>query len=276
MAVDYRIRFYYQGSLEGLASGGLVLSARGLKRGAASDRSVPREAVTDFFDTLAQSVEEVCPVGRRLPEDQEREFARYCIVLALFEEVFRAGTRIRSPLFEPQPKQTLLALLDIAQSHWITDLCQLSWLYFDRFEHWLRRPNVLNPTFAGSRDVGGADADLIVDGCLVDIKTTVQTKLSSEWLYQLIGYTLLDYEDAYQIREVALYLARQGILLHWTVPELLLGMSENAITSLDVLRDPFKCAVQQVMERKPLPFNAGACTPSQAASAPNCCIGDAT
>ena len=39
---------------------------------------------------------------------------------------------------------------------------------------------------AGSHDVGGTDADLIVDTCLIDNKSTKNPRLDKWWLYQLL------------------------------------------------------------------------------------------
>ncbi len=51
---------------------------------------------------------------------------------------------------------------------------------------------VLNPTFGvGSELVGGADADLLVDNLLLDVKTTKEASLSQEYYNQLIGYYIL-------------------------------------------------------------------------------------
>ena len=51
---------------------------------------------------------------------------------------------------------------------------------------------MLNPTFGeGSRLVGGADADLLIDDALIDIKTTKSLKLSRDYFNQLIGYYTL-------------------------------------------------------------------------------------
>lgn len=50
----------------------------------------------------------------------------------------------------------------------------------------------LNPTFnTASPLVGGADADVILDSQLIDIKTTKDIKLDKHYLYQLVGYYLL-------------------------------------------------------------------------------------
>jgi hypothetical protein len=183
------------------------------------------------------------PVGRRLDRSSEELLARYCIVLALFEQLFRAGRSAaeRSPLFLPTPKTTLADLLAIAHEGWIDDLCSLSWAFYDHRGDLLNcREFVLNPTFDGSGDIGGADADLIVDGCLIDIKATIKPRVDSEWLYQLLGYTLLDYGDCHHITDVGIYLARQHVLLRWPLHELVSVMSNGQALSLGELRSRFE------------------------------------
>ena len=46
----------------------------------------------------------------------------------------------------------------------------------------------LNPVFKTSALVGGADADLIIDRTLIDIKTTKKPELQREHFNQLMGY----------------------------------------------------------------------------------------
>lgn len=51
---------------------------------------------------------------------------------------------------------------------------------------------LLNPTFGeASRLVGGADADLVIDDAIVDIKTTKNLRLARDHFNQLIGYFVL-------------------------------------------------------------------------------------
>jgi len=51
---------------------------------------------------------------------------------------------------------------------------------------------VLNPTFGeASVLVGGADADLVIDDTLIDIKTTKALKLSRAYVNEIIGYYIL-------------------------------------------------------------------------------------
>lgn len=81
-----------------------------------------------------------------------------------------------------------------------------------------------NPTFgAGSILVGGADADLIIDNTLIDIKATKNLKLEREHLNQVLGYYILsliggvnDNPSDRPIENIGLYFARHGEL--WTVP----------------------------------------------------------
>ncbi len=90
-------------------------------------------------------------------------------------------------------------------------------------------PLWLGPVFDGSQWVA-ADADLIAAGLLIDVKTGAGTKrkdgsryngLDKQTLYQLLGYLLFDFSDAYGIREVGLYAARYGQLTTWPVVDLL-------------------------------------------------------
>ena len=51
---------------------------------------------------------------------------------------------------------------------------------------------LLNPAFGeASRLVGGADADLLIDDTLIDIKTTKKLQLQRDYFNQLIGYFVL-------------------------------------------------------------------------------------
>lgn len=78
---------------------------------------------------------------------------------------------------------------------------------------------LLNPTFGeGSELVGGADADLIIDGKLIDIKTTVKLEFTRENYNQLVGYYILSKLgqipgfDGRKITEMGIYYSRYGIL----------------------------------------------------------------
>ena len=72
---------------------------------------------------------------------------------------------------------------------------------------------VSNPVLGNPDRNIGADGDLILDDCLVDIKATVNPKVSQAMLHQVVRYSLLDREDRFSIRKTGLYMARQGHIL---------------------------------------------------------------
>lgn len=97
----------------------------------------------------------------------------------------------------------------------------------------IKKKCFLNPTFGkGSLMVGGADADIILDDTLIDIKVTKHLKLEREYLNQLIGYYILalvgginNEHKGTLIKKVGVYFARHGIL--WTVPLSYFGNSKK-------------------------------------------------
>ena len=96
---------------------------------------------------------------------------------------------------------------------------------------------VLNPTFGeGSRIVGGADADIIIDNTLIDIKTTMNLKLRREWFHQIIGYYILSriggidgVSPKHKINKLGFYFSRYGELYTITVKTLI---NERKLSSL--------------------------------------------
>ena len=87
---------------------------------------------------------------------------------------------------------------------------------------------LLNPTFGdASREVGGADADFIIDGCLVDIKTTKSAKFTRNQFNQLIGYYILhdiggiDGDYNLTITTLGVYYSRYGELCTFPVAPLI-------------------------------------------------------
>jgi len=145
----------------------------------------------------------------------------------------------------PAVKRNVEELLAIPQVVELDDLGALFALFYDRCHDLLSRPHVLNPTFAGSLDVGGADADFIVDGCLIDMKATISSQIRADFLYQLAGYLLLDYHDAYHITSVGIYMVRQGLLLKWDVSAFLQKLTGDDHTSLGTLRREFQILCQK-------------------------------
>jgi hypothetical protein len=205
-----------------------------------------------FLPALEEWLQRHRPETRRLSISDERELARFCYVLALFEEFYRAGVQIRSPLYAVSSGVAVDRLLAIATPACVEDLPSLSCLFQERCGLLLDRPSVLNPTFVGSLSIGGADADLIVDGCLLEIKTTVTPSLSREVLYQLVGYVLLDFLNEYEIHSLGVYFSRQGRLVTWRLHELLEELAGEAV-DISSTRQEFRALLSKTMTDRAAP-----------------------
>jgi hypothetical protein len=118
----------------------------------------------------------------------------------------------------------------------------------------LTEPLHLGPTFVGSRDVGGADADVIAGRLLLEWKATLGPRRQSDsrrycsldliTLQQLLGYLLLDYQDEYAIDTLGLYAARYAYLVTWPAAELL-GELAGGPVDLAQLRAGFQEAAKR-------------------------------
>lgn len=257
-AVDHRIRYYLGPVREAGAvhHGARMLEGRMMRGTLGTDPEELdalaigaegfRNSVPAFFAGLEEDLSLLRPwqEPRRLGPEDEASLCRCCAVLALFEQVFRTGgVSPGSPLAEPGPARTADELLARVPDAWVEDLQKLSWAFLDSQGELVRgaRETALGPTFDGSLDVGGADADMILDGLLVDVKTTTTPKIAADMLHQLLGYVLLDYSDRHAVREVAIYLSRQRRLVRWPLDRLLENL--GAPGGLPELRTAFASAV---------------------------------
>lgn len=128
-----------------------------------------------------------------------------CCVLAFFEQVFRA--RVLTVLEEPlrahgNDLPALVSALVPAVTR--NDVLAVARAAVDDHAD-LRTATALaiGPMLEQSVALGGADADLICDGTLIDLKASSQAKLvGRDELYQLVGYLLADTPDLYRITHV--------------------------------------------------------------------------
>lgn len=86
---------------------------------------------------------------------------------------------------------------------------------------------LLNPTFGEASElVGGADADLVIDNMLIDIKTTMQLEFKRDHFNELIGYYTLykiggipDAPVEPNIENLGIYYSRYGELYTFPVTD---------------------------------------------------------
>lgn len=193
-----------------------------------------------FFTAVDQRIAIIEPVGRVLSEADERELDAICWALALFEEVFRYGAIWdASPLTRLVMEGSAEDVLRLVPEACVADLAAVSQRMISELGEQLRRPAILNPTFALSEAIGGSDADLVIDGCLTEIKCTINPGLDPEWFRQLLGYVLLDADDACALDRVGFLLPRQAVLVSWPLDGLLKAMIGPNHRSLAELRAEF-------------------------------------
>ncbi|MGK5544979.1 UvrD-helicase domain-containing protein [Streptomyces sp. URMC 127] len=221
-AIDYRLRLSLGGRL-GLAvvAGVMLLDDTGPLRGAPARGS--RKALHTAGRELLATVDTYLADPGSLDENA---LIRLCFVAGFFEDIARTGEIRRfNMLSSATPATTLADLTAAVPEYVVTDIDQQKRLAdapFAAFRALPQKARVCGPVFAGSGDIGGADADYILGGLLLDCKATKDPRrLGREEIYQLAGYLLLDYDDQFGIDQVGLYLSRQGGLITWDVADFL-------------------------------------------------------
>lgn len=191
----------------------------------------------------------------KAPTQESRLFlARYCYVLALYEQCFRALFTEEWPIVRLGANATLEELIATAPESVFTDIDFMADLFITTQQEMLTASSVvLNPSFGiSSFQLGGADADLILDGRLIDIKTKKNASVDLADLWQLLGYALSDYDDEYQIREVGIYFSRHGLQIAWSL-DVLMDLMAGMPKSLPDVRKRFSEVLSRISPiRKPL------------------------
>ena len=258
MAIDYRIRYHFAitDPRELVAFPGALLVA-GRPHPLGTEWSIPERfqltevCVAGFLGALGRTLSEIAPHKRRLTDAEERTLAPFCLVLAALEAVRRGGTRAwPPPYFGDTLPQSAADLLASVPDEWVEDAACLGTAFSARYPEWQGANAELNPEFAGSADIDGADADLIADGCLWEIKTTKRQGGQGAWLHQLLGYALLDYEDQYAIERVGLLLPRHNTQVSWPIRDLIAAMSGWSDLELADLRERFRSVCEGVREEQ--------------------------
>ncbi len=221
-AIDYRLRL-----LLGWLPGDPVRAGIEITGSPFPLRGAPAGPARAALHTAGQHLLTVLKgylAGRtRLTEDQ---VCQLCFVAASYEDVYRTGEVRRYSLLTGASPQTRLRDLTAAVPDYVAADLQrqlaLASPVFERFRALPAHRVICGPVFTGSADIGGADADFIIGGLLLDCKATVSPfRLGNAEINQLAGYLLLDYDDQYGIDRVGLYLSRQGTAVTWKVAEFL-------------------------------------------------------
>lgn len=188
-------------------------------------------------ETLAGRPPAVCD------HEGRRRLARCCLLLGVYEEAARVTVSREHPTMTLPllPGWDQLAGVVADHGDLVDDLLALIQVAEDNLPG-LVDPDghrvVLNPTL-GAVDTVAADADLVVDECLLDLKTTSSPGFRRDYLFQLLGYVLLDIDNALNLSAVGIYRARFGDLLTWELDELLQQLCARPV-DLSALREEFR------------------------------------
>ena len=149
------------------------------------------------------------------------QLASACWALALLTEMFRNPmAAMRGPLERFQGHRASAGeLLGLASPAALGQLAAFREVFASTLLPQLaHRPGrwVLGPGFTGSALIK-ADADLIAAGLLLDLKTDSKLSLGVTTMFQVIGYALLDFDDAYQLTEAGTFSARYAYLATWDI-----------------------------------------------------------
>jgi hypothetical protein len=189
-------------------------------------------ALARFFSNLDTLASKLSPAGQVLEEEDERLLSTYCVVLGQIESVYRTRGRWLPhlpPAEKGRARPGAEPLLQLAPDAVVEDVVNLSRSSSDAMSPLIpyvangSLPYYPNPVFAGSNAIGGADADFIIATTIFELKTTKTLDAAAvrNALLQLLGYSLLDYDDEYGIRRVGVYFTRHGWVKAWPLWELL-------------------------------------------------------
>ncbi|MFD7626766.1 UvrD-helicase domain-containing protein [Streptomyces sp. NPDC059851] len=223
-AIDYRIRLHLGGRPGPAVDAGVMLLGDDVPL-----RGAPGPEARKALHTAGVELLAAVDAGGRSSADLNR----LCFVAAFFEDVARTGeVRRFSPLGAATPDTGLDDLTAAVPQYAVDDIDQQMRLAYGPFAPFRALPpaaRVCGPVFAGSEDIGGADGDFVLGGCLLDCKATKDPRrLGREEVYQLAGYLLLDYDDRFGIDRVGLYLSRQGGMITWGAADFLRRLGATA------------------------------------------------
>jgi len=169
--------------------------------------------------------------------DQTDDFYRAVWALAQLTECWRSiHAYVASPLagliygLDEIPVDKVLAL---APADGIRQLRELRALAEEKLLPHLEQPLYIGPRFWTDNFIK-ADADLISNGTLIDLKVMLGTlnkrrervpTIPDLAVRQLLGYTLLDSNHDYKLHSVAIYSARYGDFITWPLDEYLNTLS---------------------------------------------------
>lgn len=224
----------------------LALAARGAAL--CGRRSGMAEALIEIAKALGYDPEAVLDVsatdfiGPTSGNDADPgQLASACWALALLTETYRNPVAaMTGPLGRFRDHRASASeLLDLASPAALGQLAAFREVFASALLPQLtHRPGrwVLGAEFTGSALIK-ADADVIAGGLLLDLKAESKLSLGVTTMFQVLGYALLDFDDAYQLTHVGTFSARYAYLATWDIRRLLDELAGHHVSLPSVRRE---------------------------------------
>jgi hypothetical protein len=182
------------------------------------------------------------------------EFLRLCCVLARFEQIYRAGPavvqHVVGPLVEHAEDLDGLGRA-VVSAPTLSDLDGLGRATLEDLTH-LRKARRLDigPTFAQSLALGGADADLIYDETLAELKSSGGARIvGRNEAWQLLGYLLADSDNRFDIRRLSVLALRRRRSITWEAQELIDALAGGPTPPVEHWRAEFAELLETAQRR---------------------------
>jgi len=136
------------------------------------------------------------------------------VFLARLDEVYRARSInvVDEYFLETKGKTYFSQYRTLTTEAVVENVCEMSILFDTWFNSIEKKNAILNPTFGDfSKIVGGADADIIIDGVLIDLKTRNKLGYVGDDFAQLFGYAAMAQKISMNLKTVGIYHARFGV-----------------------------------------------------------------
>jgi hypothetical protein len=210
---------------------------------------------TSIERRVVARVDELRPWESELDDDAWTELCGLAGTLGRFEQYFRARERVlpylAGPLRDHRGDLAELAGALVPEPT-LRDIEGLGRATIEDQIH-IRDASDLHigPTFAQNFALGGADADIIYDGVLIDLKSTGAARVvGRRELWQLLGYLLADTDDQYKVSGVGFAALRRRRSAFWPAQGFVRALSGGNPATVEEWRQDFAVALEPLAQRQ--------------------------
>lgn len=220
---DYLIRFYVARMVHNQAALENTVAEAGMQRLKGKMNEKNGAAIEKAFMTQKEKVKAFIDGTGRV-----NEIFYPCIMFANFDNIVRVGIRYSTI------KEAAMAAVSAPDMDAVKEVVEIGNIFIKvvHTEKLLQKDStvVFNPKFGRyGAFCGGADADIYIDGCLYDFKSTKDIGYHRDYTAQLLGYYFLSRicDDLHegdlvsqQIKYLGIYFSRYGVICKVPVPEI--------------------------------------------------------